>query len=344
MDSGDMEALHQGRHRRRRASVEGDDRRDDGGLGDGEQVGSGGHWEDEQVASDGGPGSGGLAGEGGHVEEVRLVPVPGAGRGASIGVGARSVGGLLLVAVVVLAVLGGRWWWVAQQATALPDASAQEQGEPVVSGFVEGGGPSATTGADADGDAVLQTGGGERGVVAPGAGGPGAGAGSTPSPTPDGPVLVHVVGHVAAPGVVELRPGARVVDAVDAAGGLTDGADPGSVNMARVVADGEQVWVGAPGEDPPAGWVAGAPAGEPAGTGAGGVVAGTEAPAALVDLNRATQADLEELPGIGPVTAGRILAWREEHAGFTTVEELLEVSGIGDRTLEQLAPLVTVGP
>lgn len=158
-------------------------------------------------------------------------------------------------------------------------------------------------------------------------------------------MLVHVVGHVAAPGVVELLPGARVVDAVDAAGGLTSGADPGSVNMARVVVDGEQVWVGAPGEEPPPGWSAAAgPAGATTPAGAGGGVGGTEAGTAPVDLNRATQADLEELPGIGPVTAGRILAWREEHAGFTAVEELLEVSGIGDRTLEQLAPLVTVGP
>ncbi len=298
---------------------------------------------------------GGHPGPGAHGGEVRLVPVPGAGRSASIGVGTRSVGGLLLVAVVVLAVLGGRWWWVAQQATALPEAPGQEQAGPAPSGFVGGGEPSATSAAGAGSDPGPQAGVGEPGDGEPGDGEPGdgesgagepaAGPGSSAAPTPDRPVLVHVVGHVAAPGVVELLPGARVVDAVDAAGGLTPGADPGSVNMARVVVDGEQVWVGAPGEEPPPGWLAGAGRGGPTtGAGAGVGATGTEAVTAPVDLNRATQAELEELPGIGPVTAGRILAWREEHAGFTAVEELLEVSGIGDRTLEQLAPLVTVGP
>ncbi|WP_299517891.1 helix-hairpin-helix domain-containing protein [uncultured Serinicoccus sp.] len=360
MDSGDMEALHQGRHRRRRAAVDVGDDVDHGGAGEAEEHADGHADEWER-------GGGGEVGEasvsGGHAEdglpgpdapggEVRLVPVPGAGRGASIGVGARSVGGLLLVAVVVLAVLGGRWWWVAQQATALPEASVQGQVESAASGFVEGGDPPTT---DAGGDSGRQAGageaaGGEAGGDEPGAGDPDAalkvsGPGSSPAPTSDGPVLVHVVGHVAAPGVVELLPGARVVDAVDAAGGLTADADPGSVNMARVVVDGEQVWVGAPGEEPPSGWLAGAgPGGPTTGAVVGGGATGPEAVPALVDLNRATQAELEELPGVGPVTAGRILAWREEHAGFTAVEELLEVSGIGDRTLEQLAPLVTVGP
>ncbi|OLT15227.1 hypothetical protein BJF80_10065 [Serinicoccus sp. CUA-874] len=106
------------------------------------------------------------------------------------------------------------------------------------------------------------------------------------------------------------------------------------------------MWVGAPGEDPPPGWVAGAPATGPGPDGAPGSQragsASAQAPTELLDLNTATQADLEELPDVGPVTAGRILQWREEHGAFTAVAELLEVSGIGERTLEQLEPLVTV--
>ena len=347
MDPGEIEALHQGRHRARRAAES--DERDEpralraagedaderhshapGGLGDLREAG----------------GAGGAEGVGDdRGAEVRLVPVPGAGRAASLGVGARSVGGLLLVAVVVLVVLGGRWWWVEQQATAVPNVAPGEgtsEGQQVVPSGVatgEGSGEQAPTGGADDADGSVPAGPEQtaEGGAAPSPGG-------TTDPAAAGPVLVHVVGHVAAPGVVELRAGSRVVDAVDAAGGLTDRADPGSLNMARVVTDGEQIWVGAPGEEPPAGWAAGAPAvGAPSPVAPGSPAPGTEAPAALVDLNRATQAELEELPGIGPVTAGRILAWRQEHAGFTTVGELLEVSGIGERTLEQLEPLVTVG-
>lgn len=347
-----MEALHEGRHRRRRMLAPDDDAERSKGIDPRlveprpraqvreRDVAS----EDEgDVAADAEVADGADV-----VSSLRLVAVPGAGRGAEIGVGARTVGGLLLVAVMVLVVLGARWWWVDQQATALPVAAGLDQ---------EGG--SVPAGDGAEGDVGGQAGGGES--PAPGAAGEGGspgttgdGGSSTPPAAPSaavgdasgpaaGPVLVHVVGEVAAPGVVELPAGARVVDAIDAAGGLTEAADAGSVNMARAVVDGEQVWVGAPGEDPPVGWVSGArtDTGSGSGSEAGGS-AGT-GDLAPVDLNRATQADLEELPGIGPVTAGRILAWREEHGGFTAVAELLEVSGIGERTLEQLEPLVVVG-
>ena len=355
MDPGEIEALHQGRHRVRRAAEDesparsarrGDEEerhpraaagpgglRETGGAGDAEGAG------DPRAAEDVGAGDD-------RASEVRLVPVPGAGRAAALGVGARSVGGLLLVAVVLLVVLGGRWWWVEQQATAVPSVAPVEQGGVAGEGTAPPGSPTDEGAGEAPPTGVPDGAGGP----APAESGQPEGSGAAPSvagtteAAAAGPVLVHVVGQVAAPGVVELRAGSRVVDAVDAAGGLTDRADPGSLNMARVVTDGEQIWVGAPGEEPPVGWAAGAPAGSassPVVT--GGPVPGPEAPAALVDLNRATQAELEELPGIGPVTAGRILAWRQEHAGFTTVEELLEVSGIGERTLEQLEPLVTVG-
>jgi len=140
-------------------------------------------------------------------------------------------------------------------------------------------------------------------------------------------VTVDVTGKVRRPGIVVLDTGARVVDALEAAGGAKPGVDLSGLNLARLLVDGEQVVVGQP---PPAGVLASAvpTAGAPGGP--------------LVNLNTAGQAELEALPEVGPVTAQAIMAWREEHGGFTSVDELLEVDGIGDATLGQLAPLVTV--
>lgn len=142
-----------------------------------------------------------------------------------------------------------------------------------------------------------------------------------------GTVTVDVAGKVRRPGIVVLDAGARVVDALDAAGGARPGADLASLNLARVLVDGEQVVVGEPA---PAGVLASAvpTAGAPGGP--------------LVNLNTATLAELETLPEVGPVTAQAIVAWRDQHGGFTSVDELLEVDGIGDATLGQLAPHVTV--
>ncbi len=142
-------------------------------------------------------------------------------------------------------------------------------------------------------------------------------------------VVVHVVGQVREPGLQRLPPGSRVADALAAAGGATRGADLARVNLARVLVDGEQVVVPAPGDpDPP-----GAPA---AGTGGG---SGAGAP---VSLNTADLAGLDTLPGVGPVLAQRIVDWRSQHGRFTSVDELGEVSGIGEKLLERLRPLVTV--
>ena len=144
-------------------------------------------------------------------------------------------------------------------------------------------------------------------------------------------VVVDVAGAVARPGLARLRPGARVAEAVAAAGGPTADADVSSLNQARVVADGEQVRVPRAGE--PA-LVLPAPNGpaRPAG-------AGSSAP---VDLNRATPAELEALPGVGPATATAIITWRTENGGFRRVDDLLEVPGIGPARLERLRPLVRV--
>ena len=142
-----------------------------------------------------------------------------------------------------------------------------------------------------------------------------------------GTVVVSVVGQVVRPGLVTLPSGARVADAIAAAGGLLPAADPASVNLAAVVADGDQLAVGVP--------AAAAPGGAPAGSAAGSA-------GGLVDLNTAGVADLDALPGIGPVLAQRIVDHRSEQGPFRSVEELDDVPGIGPAIAAELAELVTV--
>jgi competence protein ComEA len=138
-------------------------------------------------------------------------------------------------------------------------------------------------------------------------------------------VVVSVVGQVASPGLVTLPSGSRVADAVAAAGGLLPEADPASLNLAAVVADGEQVAVGIPGPVPQAG--------SPSGAASGG---------GRIDLNTAGVAELDALPGIGPVLAQRIVDHRSRQGPFRSVEELDDVPGIGPGTAAELAELVTV--
>ncbi|MEW5810104.1 MAG: ComEA family DNA-binding protein [Actinomycetota bacterium] len=175
----------------------------------------------------------------------------------------------------------------------------------------------------------------------------GAPAPATSSPAVPGPVVISVVGLVQRPGLVTLEPGARIADALEAAGGAVDGADVVGLNMARKVADGEQIVVGiaAPPGQPAemgssvvsgaapsaAGPSAGAPAGAPDATTSG-----------VVDLNSATAEQLDALPGIGPVTAAAIIAWRDAHGRFGSVDQLGDVDGIGPARLDKLRPLVAV--
>jgi competence protein ComEA len=154
---------------------------------------------------------------------------------------------------------------------------------------------------------------------------------ATPSPSAP-PLLVHVAGKVVAPGVYALPTGSRVRDAVAAAGGPAPGADPNALNLAAPVADGEQVVVPAVGEAPPA---LPGPSGPLAG-GSGGPVGKT-------NLNTATQAQLEELPGVGPKLAQRLLAYRQRKGRFKSTRDLLEVEGFGPKKLAALEEQVTVG-
>ncbi|MCG5432502.1 ComEA family DNA-binding protein [Mycobacterium sp. MYCO198283] len=182
------------------------------------------------------------------------------------------------------------------------------------------------------------------GSSAPGSGGQPAPA-APPAPVSTAPVVVSVVGLVHKPGLVTLEPGARIADAITAAGGTLDGADTIGLNMARRVADGEQIIVGIappPGQPPVLG---SSIAADPHATTpdpssaapAGGAPAG-----APIDVNAATVDQLDELPGVGPVTAQAIVAWRAEHGRFTSVDQLGEVDGIGPARLEKLRKLVRV--
>ncbi|MFM6971659.1 MAG: helix-hairpin-helix domain-containing protein [Rhodoluna sp.] len=134
---------------------------------------------------------------------------------------------------------------------------------------------------------------------------------------------VHVVGEVANPGIYELDAGSRIVDAIFAAGGFLESADQSSINLAREISDGEQVVVFKVGEAPQ--------------FSSGGTSEG-----ALISLNRANQQQLESLPGVGPALATRIIDWRNANGGFKKKEDLLNISGIGDKLFAGIKNQVTL--
>ncbi|MBO0839820.1 MAG: ComEA family DNA-binding protein [Sciscionella sp.] len=149
-----------------------------------------------------------------------------------------------------------------------------------------------------------------------------------------GKIVISVVGKVRRPGLVTLPDGARVADAVRAAGGTLAGTDVTTLNMARKLTDGEQIYVGIP--VPPQAAQPGAVSGDVAG---GASSADTQS---TVDLNTANAEQLDALPGIGEVTAKRIIDWRTQHGRFTSVDDLQQVDGIGPAKFAQLKSLVTV--
>ncbi len=161
-------------------------------------------------------------------------------------------------------------------------------------------------------------------------------ASAGPSEPGAGPpaIVVDVSGKVRSPGIQRLPAGSRVADALRAAGGVRPGVDIEGLNRARLLADGEQVVVGAPVPMAGAADTGGGPA-----AGTGGAAPGA-APAAPVTLNTATAEQLDTLPGVGPVLAQHIIDYRAQHGGFRSVDELREVNGIGDRRFADLRNLV----
>ncbi|WP_006241124.1 ComEA family DNA-binding protein [Mycolicibacterium tusciae] len=164
------------------------------------------------------------------------------------------------------------------------------------------------------------------------------------APTSREPVVVSVVGLVGKPGLVTLDPGARIADALTAAGGPLDGADLLELNMARRLADGEQIVVGiapVPGEPATMGSSV-HPGQSPARSQTPSVPGDPTTPDGPVDLNSATQEQLDTLPGIGPVTAAAIIAWRDANGRFSSVDQLGDVEGIGPARLDKLRDRVHV--
>jgi competence protein ComEA len=217
--------------------------------------------------------------------------------------------GIRLLAVVALAAvtIGG---WAALRAWPRPVAS---QDSFAVAPSVILGSSTATPAA------------GGAGTL--GAAGTGSGADgpfSSLEPSASASLVVHVAGDVRRPGVVVLPAGSRVADAVEAAGGVRRGGSIGAANLARPLTDGERVEIGSDAAPP---------------AGGSGAQPGSTSP---IDLNSATAEQLDTLPGIGPVTAAKIIAWRAEHGRFTVVDELAEVPGIGPKTLEELRANVRV--
>ncbi len=168
---------------------------------------------------------------------------------------------------------------------------------------------------------------------------------------PDGAtaeLVVSVVGLVHKSGLVRLPPGSRVADAVAAAGGARDGADLAGINLAQRLSDGDQVIVGTAGGEPSVPRLGSSTIGSSgrspsaAGPNPSGPTPGAAEPGTRVNLNSATESDLDALPGVGPVTARAIIAWRTTNGRFTDVEQLGDVDGIGPARLARLRELVTI--
>jgi competence protein ComEA len=220
--------------------------------------------------------------------------VPNSLRDRLAALGGRRRDGLVLVAVVALVVAGAALWRAGTSPRIAPPASFEDDIEESLVGPT----PTAPT---------------------------------PPVGSPPPALLVHAAGAVRRPGLYSLASGARVADAIEAAGGPVGSGDLDALNLAEPLTDGSKVEVLRRGEVPPL-----APT-VPAAPGAASTPA-----AATVDLNLADQAALETIPGIGPVKAAAILEYRAQIGSFESVDQLLEVSGIGPATLESMRPYVTV--
>jgi competence protein ComEA len=158
-----------------------------------------------------------------------------------------------------------------------------------------------------------------------------------PPPTPL-PVLAHISGAVNQPDVYELPPGSRIRDAVSAAGGFTEDADPGSINLAAILSDGDRVFIPFIPDSPEVLLVD-----DEHTRSFENIPLEPSENFLLIDLNLASKEDLDQLPGIGPVKAEAIISHRNKLGGFTRIEEILDVPGIGEKTFNSIKGLIKVG-
>jgi len=241
---------------------------------------------------------------------ARLADVAGA-YGLRIEPGRRAALAMAVAAVMAAAIAG---WWVLQ---------SRPHSTPLATASASGSVGSTSTGA------APPTGSPTGSPAAVGSAASPAGSAATPAGNPSvAELVVDVAGKVTRPGIYRLAQGARVADAVQAAGGALPGTDLTTLNLARKLSDGEQIAVGVGGA------ADAGPAGDAGAT--GGSAAGP------VNLNSATLAQLDALPGLGPALAQRVLDWRGQHGRFDSVDQLREVSGIGEAKFATLRPRVTV--
>jgi competence protein ComEA len=248
----------------------------------------------------------------------------GPGLGAPATLAAGGLAAVVLALVVVVA------WQVMAASAAAPEADLPRASGPTDTSMAAPA-AAAPDPAAAPGSTASPSGVPEAGAVASTA------AAGAPGGVSSGEVVVHVVGAVAAPGVQRLPAGARVTDAIEAAGGATADADLARVNLAATVTDGIQIVVPRPGE-----MVAPAAPVAPAGGSGSAGTSGAPDGGTPVNVNTAGAVELEELPGVGPATAAAIIAHRDEFGPFATVDQLIDVRGIGEVKLEQLRARATV--
>lgn len=270
-----------------------------------------------------------------------------------------------LAGIAVLVLIAGASIHLTGRGSAVP---GPEQSAPAAAASASAAPDASETDTAASADGSDGADGADESSTAPAAASPSASApadsahgaaGSAGSATDagatQGTVVVYVSGAVAEPGVVELPAGSRVADALEEAGGRTKKADLTSVNLARVLVDAEQIHVPEEGEEPAGGAPAAGSGGAGAsgdeggekqdGTGASssaGASGGAGTAAGPIDINTADADQLDELPGVGPAIAQRIIDHREQNGPFTSVDDLAEVSGIGPATLEKIRPQATV--
>ncbi len=254
--------------------------------------------------------------------------VPDQLRGARVNPGRRGAALLSVIAALAAVVAAVGVWWSRPQ----PQPVAPTSLTPVI-GSVAASGPSASDVRDA----AVRSDPSESDRLDPAAARTAetADAGQ-PTPVPTGPILVSVTGKVRHPGVVAVPRDARVADAIAAAGGALHQSDLTGLNLAAHLSDGDSVVVAGPNGS------AVQPQNPDASGGPGSVGAVGATPVAPVDLNTADQAALEQLPGVGPVTAAAIITWRTDHGPFTSVDQLQAVPGIGPAKFARISPHATV--